>query len=151
MRSKQWVYVAPILVGVALFVATRAIESTWGDSEPQGTPAPGLGVRPDLDEVDDGEWFSLSEPIPTSMEHEISGKKFVIPEGSTMVLVSGGMPIVDEKTGESLFTLPEHDSFWFIQKGKTEIRIDSESGEVFDAKIDPADRDAFSQIIEASD
>lgn len=148
---RRWLYVIPVVGGLLVYVVSQSVTGTGGDLGPQGTPAPGLGVKPTDESRGDEGSFSLSEPIPTTIVHEIAGKAFEIPEGSTMVLVGEGVPIVDEKTGELISDVPEHASFWLIRRGKTEVKIDADTGEVFDDAIDPADRDAFSQITDGSD
>lgn len=151
---RRWLYVIPVVGGILAYVVLQSVTGTGGESGPRGTPPAIVGEGPDGKATpgpEDMGGFSLSEPIPTTIVWDIGDKPFVIPEGSTLVLVGEGVPIVDESTGKQISEVPVHASYWLIRNGKAEAKIDAETGELFDAVVDPADPSALADLAGDSD
>lgn len=142
----------PFFLGVVAFVVVQVSTGTGDNTGPRGTPAPRAGLDRDgqsSPSLDEGEWFSLSEPIPSEIHQTIANKPFTIPQGSTMLLVGEGVPIFAERTGKPVSLRPEHSSYWLVRNGKAEAKIDAHTGEVFDTITDPDNRNVLSGLVEA--
>lgn len=143
--------IAPVWVGVAVLGAAIVVYSAnqlaeGGVSPPDSTPAPFTGepiVR--TDDPDDSVY--LDQPLAEPFDLEIAGYYFRIPEGAIALGNHLEAPPVDEN-GQSLGTPQPHLDFWVVSRGVSSVKIDAQTGEVFDYEVQPEDEAEFRLLTE---
>ena len=104
MRLPSTVLLTLTMVGVTMVFLVRGQAGTSQDAPPGSTPMPRTFDFPGqleptkvpLSQIHPN-GFSLSEPIPTSIELELGGETFVVPMGATVVEVREGPPALHRK------------------------------------------------------
>jgi hypothetical protein len=83
------------------------------------------------------------QPLPFALPITVGGKSFTIPKGATTWGFISGLPAVDIQTGETIGDFPTHPSYTAISRGQSIVKIDQETGEVFEWNVQPADEADF--------
>jgi hypothetical protein len=135
-----------ILVAATTFYGVNRIAISQ-PAEPTSTPEPGLGLPKDMEyPVVEGDGIDLSTPLASPLWLPIAGRLFHVPAGATVfdALMEG--PPADARTGKPLGPPPEHLRFTLISRGDSAVKIDNETGEIFEWNVKPKDAADFEPL-----
>ena len=137
------------LAGVFIVLALTACLGGNGSGRlaaPNSTPELGLGLPPDKEYAVEGDQIDLSTPLARPLWLPIAGRQFLVPAGATVVgaIIEG--PPADAETGEALGPPPKHPRYTLISRGDSSVKIDDETGEIFEWEVKPEDGDDFEPL-----
>lgn len=144
-RNTRVVINVVIAVLFAGGVAYLARDSVIGEpAGPSMSPPPGLGVSGQDGTINtEANGIDLGQPLAQSFEIEIAGRKFMLPAGATAVQIIEGAPVIDINTGKAAGGPVEHQRYWLISLGASNVKVDDSTGEVFDAQVLPQHESAL--------